>query len=422
MPFQQINYAAIPPVGMPGVANLVQSLAQGYMAGQMPAQMQRQAQAQNLANQLNQLRLQQEPQTFAEDLKAKQLSNAMNNLLFQEQPDVFKGNQAATALANQLKQLQINAAKRTADPEAAAQYFTQIANIIKGMQNSQNSPNAGATATGATSPLGTVPTANMPSFGQQGYGVIAPAGDNSSPTNNLTITPDQAKNLSNAGIGQPALVDPVQMMKNFFGIKPTPAEIAAQKFNEFKAQEDYKKSLLPTPEQKEQTQLDVFNKKLQDKAQQATPAFATKQQTAINAINTVMPGIDKLINMTVPNQIFGKYLTPSDQAAYVQQLNLNKDTLIKGLGLNPNDKPIQLIDQILRLAPLEMTDKYRARLLDLKNDLSSRQAEAIKSLKPGYFTNPPATASSSSSNVPAAASSKSSRTLKVDASGNVEWI
>ena len=80
MPFQPINFANIAPQGNPFFRDLVDNLASGYKAGQMPAQMARQRQKEEIANSLQKLLLEEEPQRFKSALGATGLSNALKKL------------------------------------------------------------------------------------------------------------------------------------------------------------------------------------------------------------------------------------------------------------------------------------------------------------------------------------------------------
>lgn len=99
MPFQPINFAAIPPQGNSFLRDLVPNLMNAIKGGmqlrQMPEQMERQAQSEELANQLNQLKVNEEPQRFMNAAQAQQfkalLQGAQANRMNKEINSPFYG-------------------------------------------------------------------------------------------------------------------------------------------------------------------------------------------------------------------------------------------------------------------------------------------------------------------------------------------
>lgn len=105
MPFQPINFASIEPQGNPGLRDFVSNLAQGYKVGQLPFQLARQADQERLANAMNRLLLQEQPQKFGEESQGRQLHNAFQTLLNQEQPQKFDEESQKRQLHNAFQSL-----------------------------------------------------------------------------------------------------------------------------------------------------------------------------------------------------------------------------------------------------------------------------------------------------------------------------
>lgn len=108
MPFEPINFANIQPQGNPFFRDLVENLAKGYQAGQLPAQLQRQKQKEELANKMQQLLVEEQPQKFGEESQGRQLQNAFQQMLNQEQPQKFGSEMSTASIARALNQANIN--------------------------------------------------------------------------------------------------------------------------------------------------------------------------------------------------------------------------------------------------------------------------------------------------------------------------
>jgi len=78
MPFQPVNYATIEPQGTPWVRDIVENLSTGYKAGQLPAELERQKQKEQLANAMQSLLVQQEPQKFGSEMKTAEVARALD--------------------------------------------------------------------------------------------------------------------------------------------------------------------------------------------------------------------------------------------------------------------------------------------------------------------------------------------------------
>lgn len=111
MPFKPIDFANIQPQGNPFFRDLVENLAKGYQAGQLPAQMQRQKQKEELANAMQKLLVEEQPQKFGEESQGRQLQNSMQQLLNQEQPQKFGSEMSSASMERALHQANINKIK-----------------------------------------------------------------------------------------------------------------------------------------------------------------------------------------------------------------------------------------------------------------------------------------------------------------------
>ena len=105
MPFQPINFASIEPQGNPGLRDFISNLAQGYKVGQLPFQLARQSDQERIANAMNRLLLEEQPQKFGEESQKRQLHNAFQTLLNQEQPQKFDEESQKRQLHNAFQSL-----------------------------------------------------------------------------------------------------------------------------------------------------------------------------------------------------------------------------------------------------------------------------------------------------------------------------
>lgn len=365
MPFQPINFASIAPLGNPAMRDLIPTIIQGLQAGAMPAQLRRAAQTQQLANAMSQLKLQQEPQDFAANMKSKDLANAFQGMLNQEQPDKFSSAMASAVAQRRLENANTNRAntllpydvKRgdlATNPAAKVNYVNALINSLQSGPSTTSSP-----------------TAAMPPM---------------RPSNDLTLNPDSITKLVNNGVATNAPPGTAQnswdqMRRTFLGLPvQTPAEKAAQQLNTFKAEQDYKNT----------NAMDNYQKKQDYKQGLPTSRTLSSNQAAIESIQNVIPELQKLQTMQIPGQLFGKIFSPTAQASYKSQLALNKDTLQKGLLLNPSDKILETMDEIAGLQPREDSAKYKEKLQNVINELIKRLDPALKIVDPkgnsSYYT------------------------------------
>lgn len=111
MPFKPIDFANIAPQGNPFLRDFVQTLTTGYQAGQLPGIMEREKQKAELANAMQKLLVEEQPEKFKSEQEGRVLSNEMQRLLNQEQPQKFGSEMSTAALNRALNQARINEIK-----------------------------------------------------------------------------------------------------------------------------------------------------------------------------------------------------------------------------------------------------------------------------------------------------------------------
>lgn len=328
--------------------DLIPTLMQGFQAGAMPGQLRRQAQSELMANELAKLRLQQEPQMFAANMKSKDLANAFQAMLNQEQPQKFGSEQARQALLNRLTNNQIAASDMEIDPQKKVAYYKAVYDALNKLRAEAN------------------PSQQVSDISQDQTQVPFRPGINAS---NLQVSPSQANNLANAGVGQQGYTtdDLINSMSSI--LLPQPKE---------------------TPAQKRANDIAATETKQTYAAGLPTRSFNTQNQTSIQAIDNVVPMLKELKTMDIPGQIVGKYWSRTNQAAYLSKLGQIKDTLIKGLGLRPTDSTIQLTQEIAGLQPGENREAYNTKLDKLIAELQKRRANYASNLTTGKFGTPEA--------------------------------
>lgn len=80
MPFQPINFAAIPPQGNPAMRDLLRNILSGYQAAKLPEQMQQESLARSLQNKISQITAAYLPRQMEADLQGKNASNQLTDL------------------------------------------------------------------------------------------------------------------------------------------------------------------------------------------------------------------------------------------------------------------------------------------------------------------------------------------------------
>lgn len=78
MPFHPIDFANIQPQGNPFFKDLIQNLATGYQAGQLPQQLERKRQQEELANSMQKLLFEEQPEKFKSEQLSREVERALN--------------------------------------------------------------------------------------------------------------------------------------------------------------------------------------------------------------------------------------------------------------------------------------------------------------------------------------------------------
>lgn len=136
-----------------------------------------------------------------------------------------------------------------------------------------------------------------------------------------------------------------------------------------------------TPEDKQATALDLFKQKEAIKAanksgETATNKVLTQNQQAVQAIDTVIPMIDELINN--PDSIYGPMdFSPSKKAAYNAKTGGMIDMLVAAQSLPQVKESVNLVEEQIRRSAGESKDSYRKRLQDFRKDLLARKKKSV---------------------------------------------
>ncbi len=148
---------------------------------------------------------------------------------------------------------------------------------------------------------------------------------------------------------------------------------------------DYKRmqSLIPkeTPNQKRSADLELWLKKQEiinaNKSQMdlsaPTKATITSNQSVITAANNIIPQIEELIHMSIPNQITGKGLSPNKYQKYEGATNAIADGLMSAFGWPKTDQALTMAKQLVKRGKLENEESYKERLKGLIAELDGRR-------------------------------------------------
>jgi len=139
-----------------------------------------------------------------------------------------------------------------------------------------------------------------------------------------------------------------------------------------------------TPEQKTQKERDMYLWKQQNKSGSSlsdpTTAFKTKNQTAIQATDALLPMVDKLINTSVPGTV-ESWFNPSGAANYKDITAGMMDTLLTAYGLTSTKENTELMSRKIEKRTGESDAAYKKRLkTNLKEELYQRKRLSKKSL------------------------------------------
>lgn len=242
-------------------------------------------------------------------------------------------------IQRQLLQQQLLSAQHANDPMYAFNQYKTLQDMIRGKTSTSSAPSE---------------------LAGQGMGLFAPEG----------LSNEQAMG-GNAGGGS-----------NFGGIdlellKKNPA---LRGF--FKHQFGYDPLAMPqTPEEKNAAALDLFKQKEAIKQANksgdiATNKVLTQNQQAVQAIDTVIPMIDELINN--PDSIYGAWdFSPSKKAAYNAKTGGMIDMLVAAQSLPQVQESVNLVEEQIRRGTGEDKDAYKKRLQEFRKDLLARKKKSV---------------------------------------------
>lgn len=325
MPFQPINYANIAPIGSPFLRDFVETLTSGYKAGQLPSQLARQKEKEQLANAMQSLLVEEQPQKFSEESQERQLKNAFQSLLNQEQPQKFNSEMSSADVLRAFQRAQTGKLN-TMTPLEAQELALKNAlypELTKSMIESNKA---------------------LATFRQSGGSGVGAGGkyerdfQNFVAKDNPQLSPDEIYEASNV------LREGGDTLEN--GTKLNPLSPATQ------------------------GALDRVIKS-------GTTPTVTANKKVIQAIDNVMPLISELKEMHEPGQFVGKYTSPNQQAKYLSKVNEIKDSLAAALKLPQTNEGIKVIETIVGRHPFETSNAYHNRLIELEKDLQMRRKKSI---------------------------------------------
>lgn len=334
MPFNPINFANIAPQGNPAFRDLVDNLASGYKAGQLPAQMARQRQQEEIANAMQKLLLEEQPQKFGEESQGRQLTNALSKFKVQEEPKRFGSEMSNAAMERALHQANINRLNTMTPLDAMRQslenqWYPKL---------SQSKIDEAQSLSDYRKTAGT---------GSAAGGKYERDFQNFVAKDNPHITPEQIYEASNVlREGGDTLED---------GTKLNPLSAAAQ---------------------------GALDRVLKS----GTTPTVTANKKVVQAIDNVVPLITKLKEMEAPGQFIGKYFSPNHQAQYESKVAEIKDSLASALKLPGTNEGIKVIETIVGKHPFETDSSYHKRLTELEADLTNRRAKATAPQKTSSFS------------------------------------
>jgi predicted XRE-type DNA-binding protein len=149
-----------------------------------------------------------------------------------------------------------------------------------------------------------------------------------------------------------------------------------------------------TPEDKEATALDLFNKKERIKAQNKAAAsttltdkIRTKYQSVIGGAKSALPIIDSLIAQTrkgeIPGQAIGAMFKRDAQASYLGEISTLLDGIRNAYTIPNTDSGTEKAeDKVLRKKG-ESDDNYMRRLKTIRQQIVDRDADARAKLAAG---------------------------------------
>lgn len=130
---------------------------------------------------------------------------------------------------------------------------------------------------------------------------------------------------------------------------------------------------------------DVATEREKKKAIEDLPTQKTlsANQQASQAIDILVPQIEKLKTSDRPGQMVGKYIHPSRQKVYEDRVRTIYDALLSALNLNPTDKIAKDMKDRLTQSPTMTDADYEESLNNLVAELRDRQDVYDKYSRPG---------------------------------------
>lgn len=137
-----------------------------------------------------------------------------------------------------------------------------------------------------------------------------------------------------------------------------------------------------------------------------TTPMATMDQSAISAVQRVMPQINNIIqklpqfqsgwkNLLTNAQglgnrwLGGNFKGPSERASGFASLDTAPEALLKAYGLRPSEHALKLMRKTIEPSPGETPQGYRSRIIDTLNQLNEFQQQSMSHLKSGVPLNKP---------------------------------
>jgi hypothetical protein len=136
--------------------------------------------------------------------------------------------------------------------------------------------------------------------------------------------------------------------------------------------------LKETPEQKDARALELYKQKqdLKNSKSLSIPTSKTisTNQAIVSASNNLIPQIDNLIAMNVPNQLIN--MSPNQQKVYEATTNALADSLMTVNNWPKTDQALEMAKSMVKRGRFESDHSYKLRLADLKKEVYSRGQNA----------------------------------------------
>ncbi len=331
MPFQPINFAGMPVQGNEMLRNLVPNLMAAIKGG---------------------MELRNAPDTYRRQAEQEELANSLNRMKLESEPGRI----------SRERQIQEDALY----PEKKAQRLAQTYSSLMSPGNQQQSQYS----------------ENMPEYMKQGQ------------TQPQEMSPQQKLTA--------------QLYKQIVGIPDSQEEMAAADrkkrdadFLDFSRKEGFKfgnsQQLESAKQNFEKTKLGIqsqnsmalerLKQSLKDKGEgsdfKLTPTIKTDLQGKISSVDRLVPQIEELSELDVPNQLF-QHLSGPKQKKYESLVAGITDAYIKAKGLPSTNESISMVKHdIFSKGYSENDDEYRNRLKKEVKDLSDIRNYSVGALKSG---------------------------------------